>query len=81
MTAETATQSIYGLVFGLDNPTISVNSSFYVFWVDQTGGEFMLQKYDQGWTTLTDVSGDGWVPLRPSPTAAPTSSKCGAKDR
>ncbi len=49
--------SIYGLMFGLDNPNdVGGNSQFYVFWVNPAGQQYALQKFDRG--TWTDLSGD-----------------------
>jgi len=46
--------SIYGLVFGLDDP--SAFRQFYVFWVDPSDQTYLLQRYDNGtWTNLTQV--------------------------
>lgn len=60
VSATTNSQGVYGLVFGLPSPTINANSAFYVFWFDQVGARYSLQKYDQGWTYLTDPLGDGF---------------------
>ena len=48
--------SVYGLVFGLNNPTISANSQFYVFWVDPADQTYALEKYDRG--TVSYLTGD-----------------------
>ncbi|MCE7982957.1 MAG: hypothetical protein DYG89_17370 [Caldilinea sp. CFX5] len=48
--------SVYGLVFGLNNPTISANSQFYVFWVDPLDQTYALEKYDRG--TVSYLTGD-----------------------
>ena len=53
--------SVYGLVFGLDNRTITANSHFYLFWVDPTARAYSLQKYDEGYVNLTNPSGNGFV--------------------
>ena len=61
---DTATDgSVYGLVFGLNDPNIGANSRFYVFWIDSTGQQYALQKFDQGtWTNLTSGNGGPFVP-------------------
>lgn len=59
--AATADSGVYGLVFGLNNRTIDNNSRFYVFWIDPTSQQYALQKYDQGWTNLTNATGNGFV--------------------
>ena len=54
--------SVYGLVFGLDSPTIGANSQFYIFYVDPFDQTFALYKYDQGnGTYLTNDGGDVFI--------------------
>ncbi len=54
--------SVYGLVFGLNNPTISANSQFYVFWVDPADQTYALEKYDRGAVSyLTGNANNGFV--------------------
>lgn len=40
--------SVYGLVFGLDGPTISTNSQFYIFYVDPADQTYALYRYNRG---------------------------------
>ncbi|NOZ48704.1 MAG: hypothetical protein GXP37_01495 [Chloroflexi bacterium] len=45
--------SVYGLIFGLADP--NTFSQFYVFWVDPADGTYIVQKYDNGWSNITNV--------------------------
>ncbi|MEZ4672650.1 MAG: hypothetical protein R2932_00190 [Caldilineaceae bacterium] len=55
--------SVYGLVFGLDTPTISGNSQYFIFYVDPADQTFALYKFNRGNRSyLTDDgSGDPWI--------------------
>lgn len=35
--------SIYGLIFGLDTPEISVDSNFYAFWIDSANQRMLCK--------------------------------------
>ncbi len=60
--AATTSQSVYGLVFGLNSRTIDGDSRFYTFWVDPSSGQYSLQEFDQGFNYLIDLNDDGWLP-------------------
>ncbi|NOZ70515.1 MAG: hypothetical protein GXP38_01150 [Chloroflexi bacterium] len=45
--------SVYGLIFGLGDP--NTLSQFYVFWVDPSDRTYLVQKYDSGWSNITNV--------------------------
>ncbi|MCB0079490.1 MAG: hypothetical protein KDE47_01095, partial [Caldilineaceae bacterium] len=40
--------SLYGLIFGLDRPTIDANSQYYIFYVDPADQTYALAYYNQG---------------------------------
>ncbi len=40
--------SVYGLVFGLDNPQIDNSSQYYIFYVDPADQTYALYRYNQG---------------------------------
>lgn len=54
--------SVYGLVFGLDSPTISNNSQFYLFYVDPADQTYALYYQNRGSTGyLTGDANSGFV--------------------
>ncbi len=53
--------SVYGLVFGLNSRTIDADSVFYLFWIDPSGRQYALQKFDQDFVNLTNPGGNGFV--------------------
>lgn len=55
--ASVADGSVYGLIFGLDRPTIDANSQYYVFYVDPADQTYALAYYNQGASGY--LTGDG----------------------
>ncbi len=54
--------SVYGIVFGLDNPGITSNSQYYIFYVDPADQTFALYFYNQGSSGfLTGDANNGFV--------------------
>lgn len=51
--------SVYGLVFGLDDPTIGNNSQYYIFFVDPADQTYALYWYNQGADGYLTDNGNG----------------------